>query len=203
MSNWAMCKLMSSRLFLLAALLWAGVTTGVCSAAAPAGPSAPDIKNVARHPLAEAVKSKKRAVVLFFVTADCPIANRFAPEINRICKDYEKRGVAFYIVQTDRTLTAKRAAEHAKEYGFTCPVLLDGKRELVKFCGASVTPQGVVLSPQGKTLYSGRIDDSYAKIGQFRVHPQRRDLRLALDEVLGGKAVSVARTKAIGCYIEG
>ena len=106
--------------------------------AAPQAKSLPDlvaanVNGASIHPLAEARKAKKRGVVFFFVTTDCPIANRFAPEIGRICKDYEKRGIAFYIVQTDPDLKTARAKEHAKEYNFSCPVLLDRKHELVKF----------------------------------------------------------------------
>ncbi len=65
-------------------------------------PVAPNVSGAPVHPLSEARKAKKRGVVFFFVTTDCPIANRFAPEIGRICDDYEKRDIAFYIVQTDR-----------------------------------------------------------------------------------------------------
>ena len=49
-----------------------------------------------------------------------------------------------------------------------CPVLLDRKHELVKACGATVTPETAVLSPQGKLLYRGRIDDRFARWGQMR-----------------------------------
>lgn len=146
---------------------------------------------------------KKRGVVLFFVTTDCPIANRFVPEMNRLCKDYEKRGLAFYIVQTDSTLKAAKAQQHAKEYQLSAPVLLDRQHELVKFCGASVTPESALLSPDGKVLYRGRIDDRYVALGQFRAEPKQRDLRLALDSFLQNKSIVNARTKAIGCYIEG
>lgn len=166
-------------------------------------PAVSGVTGLMRHPLEEARKAKKKAVVFFFVMTDCPIANRFAPEISRICDEYVRRNVAFYIVQTDPKLTASRAREHAKEYNFSCPVLLDRKRELVKFCGASVTPESAVLSPDGKVLYRGRIDDRYVALGQFRVQPKQRDLRLALDAVLNSKPITTPRTKAIGCYIEG
>jgi peroxiredoxin len=169
---------------------------------ANAEPGADGVTGQTRHPLSEAKQAKKRAVVFFFVTTDCPIANRFAPEINKIIHDYEKKQVAFFVVQTDKALKASQAMEHAKQYSFSCPVLLDRKRELVKFCGASATPEAALLSPDGKLLYRGRIDDRYAGLRQPRAQPTRRDLRLALDAVLAGKPVAIARTKAVGCYIE-
>ena len=166
-------------------------------------PAASGVTGLARHPLSEARQAKRKAVVLFFIMTDCPIANRFAPEISRISQDYEKRNVAFYVVHIERELKAARAREHAQEYGFSIPVLLDRRRELVKFCGASVTPESVILSPEGKVLYRGRIDDRYAALGHARAQPTKRDLRQALNEILKNKTVSTPRTKAIGCYIEG
>lgn len=171
-----------------------------CASVQAAELSVVDAKGATHRPFAETRKDK--AVTLFFVTTDCPIANRYAPEINRICRDYEKRGVAFYIVQTDRKLKAADAVAHAKEYGFTCPVLLDRKHELVKRAAATVTPEAVIFAPSGKVLYRGRIDDRYPRLGQMREEPTRRDLRLALDAIIQGKKVPIASTKAIGCYIE-
>lgn len=189
-------------------LLVLAATTLAKTQASPASPSAssaaaPDVAGRTRRPLDEAWKQGKTAAVLFFVTTDCPIANRFAPEINRICRDYGARKLAFYIVQVDALLKAPQAAAHAKAYGFTCPVLLDRRHELVRFCGAHVTPEVAVVSTQGKILYRGRIDDRYASLGKPRLQPSKHDLRLALDAVCAGKPVATPRTTATGCYIEG
>jgi thiol-disulfide isomerase/thioredoxin len=156
-----------------------------------------------RRPLEEARRQGKAATLLIFVTTDCPISNRAAPEVNRIAREYGQRNIACYVVQTDRALTLGEAKSHAKQYGFTCPVLLDKKHDLVRLAGASVTPEAAIISPSGQVLYRGRIDDTYASLGRPRLKPTRRDLRLALDAVCAGKPVAVARTTALGCYIEG
>lgn len=158
-----------------------------------------DIKGVA-HTLLDPAR---KATVFFFVTHDCPVSNRYAPEINRICADYNSRNIAFYLVQVDADLTAAQARQHAQDFGYRCPVLLDRAHTLVKKAGATVTPEAAVLSADGKVLYRGRIDDWYAGYGKARPRPTRRDLRLALDEVLKGETVSIARTKSIGCFIAG
>ena len=41
----------------------------------------------------------KRAVVLLFVSTDCPLSNGYVPELNRIERAYAPRGIAFYAVQ--------------------------------------------------------------------------------------------------------
>lgn len=176
--------------------------------AAPVAPdassaAAPDLSGRVRRPIEEARKQGKVAAVLFFVTTDCPISNRFAPEINRICRDYKARKLAFYVVQVDASLSAEQATSHARLYGFSAPVLLDRRHALVKMCGARITPEVAVLSTQGKILYRGRIDDRYASLGKPRLQPGKRDLRLALEAVCAGNPVATPRTTATGCTIEG
>jgi len=157
-----------------------------------------DIKGVQHTPLnAQGAK----AVVLFFVVTDCPIANYFASEINTIAKDYAPRNVRSFVIHIDPDLTPAAAVTHAKEYGLTCPILIDAKHELVKATGATITPEAVVLTPDGKIAYRGRIDDRYVELAKRRVAPNRRDVREALDAVLAGQPVKDARTKAIGCPI--
>jgi hypothetical protein len=62
-----------------------------------------------------------------------------------------------------------------------------------------VVPEAVVLSPQGRILYRGRIDDRYTADGIRREVPTSRDLEAALTAVVAGKQPPVARTKAFGC----
>ncbi len=142
-----------------------------------------------------------KAVVFLFVGTECPISNRYSPEINRIVGDYGPRGVLFYAVYADPAVTPDEARRHGREFGYGFPGLLDPAQDLARFTGAEVTPTAVVLTPDRKVAYLGRIDNRYASFGKFRPEPTRRDLRLALDAVLGGKPVTVSRTKAIGCFL--
>jgi peroxiredoxin len=142
-----------------------------------------------------------RAVVLFFLTTDCPIANYYASEIRAIVKDHTRQRVRFYAVHVDPDLTAAAARKHAEEYRLTCPILIDAKHRLVKATGATITPEAAVLTPDGKVAYRGRIDDTYLELGRRRVEPGKRDLRDALAAVLAGRPVKEARTTAIGCPI--
>ena len=144
----------------------------------------------------------QKASVLLFITHDCPIANAYAPEIKRICTDYQLKGVSVFVVYVDPSLSAEQARKHAAEFGYTCPQILDAAHTLVKTLSARTTPEAFVVSPDGKTLYRGRIDDRYITFGKSRGEPTQRDLRQALDEVLAGKAVTTASTEAVGCFID-
>ncbi len=162
------------------------------------GPSAPDVEGVARAPFSA---GWDRAAVAVFVTADCPIANQYLPELRDIAAEYEARGVRFTLVQVDPTLDAGRAIEHAEAYGVRVPVLVDRTHELVRGAGVTMTPEVAVFGHDGTLKYRGRIDDRFPRLGDRRVEPLRRDLRIALDELLTGCEVSVPRTEVVGCPV--
>ncbi len=137
----------------------------------------------------------KKGVVVFFVLAECPIANAFAPEMTRIANAYGKRGWKFYLAYTEQP-----AASHHRDFGFTFPGLVDRTGDLRRFAGATVSPEAAVFSPMGGILYRGRIDDGYYGLSQkraVRVH----DVRLALDALSSGKRAPAGRTQAIGCVL--
>ncbi|MBI5801403.1 MAG: redoxin domain-containing protein [Verrucomicrobia bacterium] len=144
----------------------------------------------------------RKATVVIFTLPDCPVANAFAPEINRLVAEYSVRGVSFYLAHVDRDLTAAEARKHAADFAFRCPVLLDSQHALVKALGATKTPQAYLLGPDGKTLYRGRINNLFADYGQRRQTVTQHDLRNALDAVLAGKPISQPITEAIGCHIQ-
>jgi thiol-disulfide isomerase/thioredoxin len=154
--------------------------------------------------LPEPLKSAatRKATVVIFTLPDCPIANAFAPEINRLVADYSAKGAGFYLAHVDRDLTAADARKHAKDFGIQCPVLLDSQHALVKALGATRTPQAFLLDATGKTVYHGRINNLFADYGTRRQIVTQHDLRNALDAVLAGKPVPQPVTEAIGCHIQ-
>lgn len=144
----------------------------------------------------------RKAIVLIFFGHDCPISNGFAPEINRLHREFSPLGIEFCIVYADADLGVAAAQAHAKKYGFACPCILDPGLTLARKVGATIKPEAAILSPQGELLYRGRIDDRYFDLGQRRAEPTRRELREALCAILAGKLVPVPRTQAIGCDID-
>lgn len=143
----------------------------------------------------------QKAILLFFVTTDCPVANGYVPEMNRIRDTFAARGVLVYAVQADTTIADADVARYAKDYRYGFPLLLDPRQVLVQLSGAAVTPEAVVLSPEGKVLYKGRIDNRVADFGKQRPEATEHDLREALEAVLAGKPVTHPVTKSIGCAI--
>jgi hypothetical protein len=138
----------------------------------------------------------------FFVLHDCPISNRYAAEIRRICETYAGRGVSCRLVYVDRSLTDDAARGHAREYQHgPYPVMVDRDHSLVRATGVTVTPEVAVLDAQGAVRYRGRIDDAYVDWSSRRRVVRDHSLRDALDALLAGRPAPQPRTPAVGCYI--
>jgi hypothetical protein len=157
-----------------------------------------DIHGLAQKPLDA---SGKKAALVFFITDDCPISNRYAREIHRICDAYASQAKCT-LDYIDADLTPAKVEKHMADFGHgNYPAIIDAKQVLVKAAGATVTPEVAVVSADGSLAYRGRIDNMWATWGQSRREATELDLRNALDQVVAGKPVAVARTKAVGCYI--
>jgi len=142
-----------------------------------------------------------RATVLIFVLHDCPVCNRYAPEMNRIARDYRKQAVECFVVYEERDLTRAQALRHAGAYGLRMGLLYDPAHALARRVGAAAAPEAVLLAPDGSAVYRGRIDDTFRHFGMAAPQPSSRDLRDALDTFLSGKPILTARTPVIGCAI--
>jgi peroxiredoxin len=147
------------------------------------------------------VLSGHQAAVLVFVLQDCPICNGYAPQIQHLAAEFSPKRALFYLVHVDPTLTVAAARKHAKDYGYTIPVLIDTKHELVARLGVIAVPTAVVLGTDGSVKYQGRIDDQYVAIGKARNIANQYDLRDAINAVLNGKPVERSRTRAVGCAV--
>ena len=145
-----------------------------------------------------------RAAVFIFVATDCPISNRYAPEVRRLYQEFSSRHVAFYLVYADRKETAEAIRHHLEEFKYPLGVLRDPEHRLVEMTGAQVTPEAVVFVPGDsgpRMVYRGRIDDLYVAFGKARRAPTTHDLEDVLKEVLAGKPLTLQTTRAIGCFI--
>jgi peroxiredoxin len=143
----------------------------------------------------------QKAVVLFFVTIDCPVGNSYVPEMNRIREAYASRGVAVYAVQADPSVPDADVVKYARDYRYTFPLLLDPGQTLVRHTNATVTPQAAILSPQGSVLYLGPIDNRMVDFGKSRPQATENYVRLLLDATLNGHGITMSPPRSIGCSI--
>lgn len=143
-----------------------------------------------------------KAIIFFFVRTDCPISNRYAPEIERLAERYGREGITFWLVYPESSTTIEQIDQHRNEYHLKLQALRDPRHGLVRMAGVKVTPEAAVFLPNGHEIYHGRIDDRYVDFGKERPAPTTHDLDEVLQSVTGGKSIANSETRAIGCYIE-
>jgi hypothetical protein len=151
----------------------------------------------ARHPFASAA----RARVFLFVRSDCPITNRYAPELQRLAKEFAGGGAEFWLVYPDPAATARSIRDHVAQYSFPGTALRDPQHQLVKLAHATTAPEAAVFDSQGQLVYHGRIDDRWINPGKSRPAAQTHDLEQAIAAVLAGRRPAQTETHAVGCWL--
>ncbi len=138
----------------------------------------------------EPLQDRGKVHVLLFVRTDCPITNRYAPELRRIANEFAQSPVEFFLVYSGAVETPPAVEEHIRQYRFPGTAILDPKHELAGRAHATVAPEAAVFDRSGKLLYLGRIDDRWISFGRSRPEPTVHDLEAAIKTVLAGNIPS-------------
>jgi len=147
--------------------------------------------------LADAAKSHK-AVVVMFIATKCPYSNAYNARMRDMAAAYEKRGILFVGINSNKSEPLDEATAHAREHRHTFPIMKDPSNKVADLYNARKTPEVYVVDPEGKLRYHGRIDENYEDPSKVT----SPDLKNALDAVLAGRPVERAETKAFGCTIK-
>jgi hypothetical protein len=149
-------------------------------------------------------KSTAPAIVLFFTASDCPIANRYEPEMLRLEHEFASSGVEFWWVYPNPEDTAEVIRHHQSQFAASAQAIRDTQQSLVQIAHVTVTPESAVLVPANGVLrevYHGRIDDRYIALGQERPHALHHDLEDAIAALLAKRTVREPGGQPVGCSI--
>lgn len=141
-----------------------------------------------------------RASVFVFTRSDCPLANRYSPELRRLHHAYAGEDVRFWVVYPDPRQDLDSIRAHREEFHVPFEPLHDPNQVLVRTVGATISPEAAVFDGDGRLVYRGRIDDRFPDYGILRP-PKVRDLDAAIRSVLDGTANGLTTTEAVGCYL--
>lgn len=136
----------------------------------------------------EDVKSDKATVVMFLCN-HCPYVIHVNPEISRLAREYQAKGVGFVgISSNDVEKYPDDAPDKMKitaaQAGYSFPYLYDETQEVAKAYDAACTPDFYVFDGDLRLAYRGRLDRS-RPANQEPLDGS--DLRAALDAVLEGR----------------
>jgi AhpC/TSA family len=156
------------------------------------------------HPIERIAPPGAKVVVLFFAASDCPISNRYIPEIERLDHEFAPQGVQFWWVYPNPGDTAAVVRRHEEQFDLHGNAVLDTEQRLTHMARATITPEVAVflVNAEGlREVYRGRIDDRYVALGQERPAATRHDLEMAIRAVLANGTVPKAGGPAVGCSI--
>jgi len=159
------------------------------------------------HRLADYAASK--ILVVVFTCNHCPTAELYEGRIKKLAADYAPKGVAPVAIQpnnpkaerldelgyTDLGDTLAEMKLRAAYRHITYPYLYDGDtQQVANAYGPVATPHVFIFDAARKLRYVGRVDDNPRE--QYVTSHDARD---ALDALLAGQPVKVAKTPAFGC----
>jgi peroxiredoxin len=160
------------------------------------------LKDSTGKPFTLADLKDKKAIVVVFLSFNCPVSNGYSPTLTSLHSDYASKGVAFVGINASDDLTAAEVAKNAADYKLPFTALKDDGFKAADVFKAKISPEAFVLDHNHVLRYRGRIDNSYTARLKKAPKTTEHNLKNALDDLLAGKAVRSPSTQAIGCPIQ-
>ncbi|RIV69977.1 thioredoxin family protein [Flagellimonas aequoris] len=149
------------------------------------------------------VKGEKGTVVMF-ICNHCPFVIHVNPEISKLAKEYQAKGIGFAAISSNDVANYPQDAPHlmklkAGEEDYTFPYLYDETQKVAKAYDAACTPDFYLFDANLRLVYRGQLDDSRPGNG---IPLTGKDLKNAMDALLDDKPISVEQKPSLGCNIK-
>jgi peroxiredoxin len=155
------------------------------------------------HSLKELLAHHK-GVAVIFVGTECPLVKLYATRMQELSQAFAKKQIALVAIDSNRQDAITEIDAFVRLNGLKFPILKDVGNKVADQFGATRTPEAFLVDAEGTIRYQGRIDDQYsfgAGVGYAQPQLKRKDLAIAVDEVLAGKPVTKSSTEFKGCLI--
>jgi thiol-disulfide isomerase/thioredoxin len=150
-----------------------------------------------------------KVLVIAFICNHCPTSQLYETRIKRIAEDNTAKGVAVVAIEPNNpdavllnemgytdvgdSLEDMRVRADFRQFNF--PYLYDGETQTVSTAyGPTATPHVFIFDSERKLRYEGRVDNNVRE-----PLVTQRDAQDAIDALLAGKPVAVAKTPSVGC----
>jgi hypothetical protein len=191
----------------VAVVLAAALATAGGAAALEIGSGVPEaavrMKGVDGRELTLAESAGARGLLVVFTCNHCPWAQAWEDRIVALGNEYRGKGIGVVAVNAnDPSAYPEDGYEsmqaRAKQKGYQFPYVVDATSGVARAFAATRTPEAYLFDAGGRLVYTGAIDDN----AQDPAAVKARYLKDALDAVLAGAPVPLAKTKALGCSIK-
>jgi thiol-disulfide isomerase/thioredoxin len=140
--------------------------------------------------------------VYVFLHEDCPVSQYYTLQLNELNTDYTNEDIKFIGLFPNFSSKKEKIEAFRKKYNIEFELKTDYFKSLTKAMGATITPEAVIYNHTTKSiLYSGRIDDSFYKVGRRKSVTTTSELKDALISIHNGKEITNIKTQAVGCFI--
>jgi len=144
----------------------------------------------------------KKGLLVMFSCNTCPIVRAYQARTIEICRYAGQKDIGVALLNSNEASRDEGDSyddmkNYGSQQGYQWPYLMDDKAIMANAFGALRTPECFLFNSQGKLVYHGAIDDN--PNGADAV--TRKHLKIAIDEMLAGKEVSVNTTRSVGCTI--
>src|SRR5258706_13607139 len=145
--------------------------------------------------------SDARAVVLMTYGNGCGIVQRGLPRLRKMRDEYKARGVEFLLIDSHLQGGGDAVARESTGLGSALPILIEETQRIGEALGIDRTADFFVVDPKTSQLvYRGPMDDRLS-YGAQKPDAKTQYLTDALDAILAGKPVAIARAEALGCLV--
>lgn len=152
---------------------------------------------------------KGKIVVLEWLNHGCPFVRKHydSGNMQALQKEYAEKGVIWFSIISSAPgkqgyLTPEQANETIKEKNAApAALLLDPEGSVGKLYGAKTTPHMFIISKEGELVYNGGIDDIRSTDVED-IAKAKNYVKIALDELLAGKEVTVKTSQPYGCSVK-
>lgn len=145
------------------------------------------------------VAPSSKLTAICFLGTECPMARNYVATLNRLQERFADE-LRILGVMSNRQDSLEDVQRYVAELEVQFHVLHDSGNRIADQYGATRTPEVFLLDQELKLRYHGRIDDQFAP-SVARAAAKQEDLKLAIEELLVGKPVSIKDTTALGCVI--
>lgn len=165
----------------------------------------PDVKmkDVSGKMISLSDAKKENGLLVIFSCNTCPYVIKNQSRITEINNYALKNNVGVIILnsnenQRDNEDSYEAMKSYAKVQGYKWSYVVDENSAMADAFGATRTPETFLFNKDGKLVYHGAIDNNPADESAV----SRKHLQLAIDELVGGKDISVKTSRSVGCTIK-
>ena len=140
--------------------------------------------------------------VYIFLHESCLISQYYTLPLREMHEEYASETLQFVGLFPNNSSLPDSIQAFKESFDIPFELSTDYDHTKKKAFGATITPEVVVYNEsQQKILYKGRIDNTYARVGQRRQVTSTSELKDVLEALRTHIPIQVEETQAVGCFI--